>query len=202
MATERQIAANRRNASKSTGPRSRAGKERAGRNASRHGLTVSLNSSAAFAKQIEKLAWKIVGNTDNKIVVEYARDAAQAAIDLARIRRVRVAFIERASAFGALDSPPLFENAREISQFLSSIDRGEMPTLPKRVDPAATMPCQEPERTAEAVRRALPELIKLDRYESRAVARRDKAIREITKIDGSVVSQRRSIVRPQLIETE
>jgi hypothetical protein len=43
------------------------------------------------------------------------------------------------------------------------------------------MPTEEPERTAEAVRRALPELVKLNRYESRAVARRDRAIREITK---------------------
>jgi hypothetical protein len=42
------------------------------------------------------------------------------------------------------------------------------------------MPSEELERTAEAVRRALPELIKLDRYESRAAARRDKAIRNIT----------------------
>jgi hypothetical protein len=32
-------------------------------------------------------------------------------------------------------------------------------------------------RTAEAVRRALPALLKLQRYEARAVARRDQAIR-------------------------
>ncbi len=39
------------------------------------------------------------------------------------------------------------------------------------------MPTDEPARTAEAVRRALPELVKLNRYESRAVARRDRALR-------------------------
>jgi hypothetical protein len=53
--------------------------------------------------------------------------------------------------------------------------------MPEPVAPLATMPNKEPERTAEAIRRALPELRKLDRYESRAVARRDRAIREITK---------------------
>ena len=53
--------------------------------------------------------------------------------------------------------------------------------MPQRIDPLATMPTEEPERTAEAVRRALPELAKLDRYESRAVARRDRAIRQIVK---------------------
>ena len=53
--------------------------------------------------------------------------------------------------------------------------------MPEPVDPLATMPNKEPERTAEAIRRALPELLKLDRYKSRAVARRDRAIREMTK---------------------
>jgi hypothetical protein len=46
------------------------------------------------------------------------------------------------------------------------------------------MPAQEPERTAEAVRRVLPELIRLNRYESRAVSQRDRAIRELTKSGG------------------
>jgi hypothetical protein len=59
--------------------------------------------------------------------------------------------------------------------------RGRPPTIPEPVDPLATMPNKEPERTAEAIRRALPELRKLDRYESRAVARRDRAICQITK---------------------
>ncbi|WP_377827850.1 hypothetical protein ACFKHW_26625 [Bradyrhizobium lupini] len=44
------------------------------------------------------------------------------------------------------------------------------------------MTCDEAERTAEAVRRALPQLARLDRYEARAVARRDRAIRAIIKL--------------------
>jgi len=40
------------------------------------------------------------------------------------------------------------------------------------------MPVQEPQRTTEAVRRVLPDLLRLYRYESRAAARRDRAIRE------------------------
>jgi hypothetical protein len=49
------------------------------------------------------------------------------------------------------------------------------------VDPSTDMPTSEPGRMAEAVRRALPELGKLDRYETRAAARRDRAIREIIR---------------------
>ena len=177
MATERQIAANQRNARQSTGPRSRAGKKRAGQNAVRHGLTV--RSSAAFAKQIERLARRIAGQTTDRNVLEHARDAALATIDLVRIRRVKVALIERASALDALDGPQLFKDVGEIRRFLRSTEQGKMPDLSKRADRSAALLPQGQERTAEAVRRALPELVKLDRYESRAAARRDRAIREI-----------------------
>ncbi len=90
MATKRQIAANRGNAGKSTGPRSHAGKKRAGRNAYRYGLTVSLLSNAAVAKQIEKLARKLAGRSNSEIILEQVRVAAQAAIDLARRVRARI----------------------------------------------------------------------------------------------------------------
>jgi len=95
------------------------------------------------------------------------------------VRRVRVAFIEQTSALGALESPRLFRSAAEARRFLVSIERGDMPIVPQPVGISTTMPSQEPERTAEAVRRALPYLAKLDRYESRAAARRDKALRKI-----------------------
>ena len=51
----------------------------------------------------------------------------------------------------------------------------------QRIYRLAKIRTEEPGRTAEAVRRALPELAKLDRYESRAVARRDRAIRQNLK---------------------
>lgn len=182
MATERQIAANRRNARKSTGPRSNAAKKRTSRNAYRHGLTLSLTSSAAFAKRLDELARKIAGDSKSEIILEYARAAAQAELDLARVRQVKVALIERVLALGALDAPQDFGSFAEEIRNLKSILSGKVPpALPERIDPAATMPTQEPERTAEAVRRALPALLKLDRYESRAIARRDRAIREIAK---------------------
>jgi hypothetical protein len=181
VASERQIAANRSNARKSTGPRSGAGRKRASHNAHSHGLTLSI-SSAALAKQLEKSARKIAGGSKNEIILEHARAAAQAEFDLARVRQVKLALIERVSALGALEAPQVFGSLAEEMRYLRSILLGRAPlALPERVDPSATMPTQEPERTAEAVRRALPELAKLDRYESRAVSRRNRAIREIVK---------------------
>src|SRR6516164_10124164 len=107
MASEQQIAANRRNARKSTGPRSGAGRKRASRNAYRHGLTLNITSTAAFAKQLDKLARKIAGDTKDAITLERARAVAHAELDLARARRAKVALIERASAFGEFDPPRL-----------------------------------------------------------------------------------------------
>jgi hypothetical protein len=174
MASERQIAANRRNARKSTGPRSGAGRKRASRNAYRHGLTLSINSTAAFAKQLDTLVHKIAGDSEDAIVLERARAIAQAELELARVRRAKVALIERASAFGELDPPRLSSSVTQINRVINALERGSF--LPKSIDASATMPSQEPDRSAEAVRRVLPELRKLERYERRAAARRDRAI--------------------------
>src|SRR5262249_58188438 len=97
----------RRNARKSTGPRSAAGKKRAGRNAYRHGLTLSITSSAAVAKQLDRHVRKIAGDTDDPIILERAREIARAELDLARVRQAKAALIERASAVRQLHSPPL-----------------------------------------------------------------------------------------------
>jgi hypothetical protein len=43
------------------------------------------------------------------------------------------------------------------------------------------LPVEEPERTAEVVRRALPELVRLARCETRAAARRDRSIRALAR---------------------
>ena len=180
MASERQIAASRRNARKSTGPRSGAGKKRASRNAYRHGLTLSVASSAAVAKQLDKLVRKIAADTDDPIILERARETAQAELDLARVRRAKVALIERASAFGELDPPQLFGTVTQIIRAIHALERGRISSLPEPINSSATMPPQEPYRLAEAVRRVLPELRKLDRYEHRAAVRRDQAVRALS----------------------
>src|SRR6266540_2399989 len=176
MASERQIAANRRNARKRTGPHWGAGRKRASRNASRYGLRSSITSTAAYAKQLDKLVREIAGDTKDAILLERARAIAQAELELARVRRVKVVFIERAGAFGELDPPQAFSSVTQIIRLLNAIDRGRVPSFPEPVDSSATMPSQKPDRSAEAIRRVLPELRKLDRYERRAAARRDGAV--------------------------
>jgi hypothetical protein len=105
-----------------------------------------------------------------------ARAAAEAEFGIARVRRAKVALIERMLAFGQLEQPQLFESVRQITAFFNAWDRGEL-KLPALVDAAGTMPSPEADRLAEAVRRALPELLKLDRYERRAAALGHRCLR-------------------------
>ena len=192
MASERQIAANRLNARKSTGPRSRAGKRRASRNAYRHGLASSGKPDAAIARKLDQLARQIAGDSNSEIILELARSAAEAEFDLARVRLAWVALINRVSAFGAIDpfSDELAKDEAKLQRLRAELRHfkarlsGAAPQSPVQdfIDSTEDMPTQEPERTAEAVRRALPELVKLDRYQVRAASRRNRAIKEIIKI--------------------
>jgi hypothetical protein len=176
MTTDRQIAANRRNARRSTGPRSAAGRKRSSRNSFRHGVTAGVTATAERIKYIERLAHKIAAGRTDVVTLGEARTVAQAAFELAQIRRVKVALISRVMAFGGLETPDPFESLdQKAKQLLRWLKRGELIPLKRAEIPA--MPTTDPECTAEAIRRALPELIKLERYERRAAGRRARALR-------------------------
>jgi hypothetical protein len=89
MTTPRQFEANRINARASTGPRSKAGKARAGRNARRHGLSIAVASDSTAAGAAEALARHIVGDGVTPAAIAQARAFAEAQIDLDRVRKVR-----------------------------------------------------------------------------------------------------------------
>ena len=95
MSIAKQAAANRRNARRSRGPRSSAGKQRVSHNARRHGLSISITADRAFGEQIEQLARQIAGGTQNELRLERARAVAAAELDLARVRQAKVALIQR-----------------------------------------------------------------------------------------------------------
>jgi hypothetical protein len=95
-----------------------------------------------------------------------------------RVRRAKVALIERIVAFGALETPKRFNSLSQIKQFFRALDQGTI-EVPQLIDDAATMPSLESERMTEAMRRALPQLVKLERYERHAVRLRDRSLRAI-----------------------
>jgi hypothetical protein len=179
VASGRQIEANRRNAGKSTGPRSESGKKRSGHNAYRHGCSLGLPSSSAIEKEIDKLSHKIAGHAKSEAVLRWARDAAEAEFELERIRKIKVALIERASALGAIEPAMPFSATKSLRR--PKLVIAGKATLEERIDHRATLPPKEPQRAAEALRRALPDLLRLDRYERRATGRRDQAIKHVSK---------------------
>jgi hypothetical protein len=135
-----------------------------------------VTGTAERLKYIERLARKIAAGTTDVVTLGEARTLARASFELAQIRRVKVALISRVMAFGGFETPDPFESlAQQVKQLLRGLKRGELVPL-KRAEIRA-MPTTDPERTAEAMQRALPELIKLDRYERRTAARRARALR-------------------------
>jgi hypothetical protein len=109
MATERQIAANRQNAKKSSGPRSLGGKARSGRNALRHGLSIASRVIPAFQKDVMLLARALSPASED--VGDAALTAADAEIDILRIRKARAALIDESRGQGG---PVAFDLARKL----------------------------------------------------------------------------------------
>jgi hypothetical protein len=94
MTSPKQIAANRRNATKSTGPVTAQGKARASRNALRHGLSVPINRASAVAADIGEFALQLVGEAASQTEIDLARAAAEAQLELARIQREKQLLLE------------------------------------------------------------------------------------------------------------
>src|SRR6202035_1869278 len=91
MSSERLRQANRANAARSTGPRSRAGRAKAARNARRYGLSLPIIADAALAPEVAALARAIVGEGAGEARRAAAARIAEAQIDLTRIRHVQLA---------------------------------------------------------------------------------------------------------------
>jgi len=129
MPSDRQIAANRNNAQKSTGPRSDAGLKASRSNARRHGLAIPIGADPAFYDAIEKLAKALSLSRGMQNVDERARDAAEAELDLLRIRKVRAWVFETLyfAGNGAASS-----NLAEVNDQLAKLERYERRAFSRR----------------------------------------------------------------------
>jgi hypothetical protein len=80
-----------KNAQNSTGPRSELGRRHSRRNALRHGLAVAIGSDPSFSNDIDALVTMLGSGARRPIVREFARQVAEAQIDLLRIRKLKAA---------------------------------------------------------------------------------------------------------------
>ena len=93
MASARQIAANRANATKARGPCTVAGKLIASCNAQRHGLSVPLGRDSDVRNRIERLAIELVGGGASHSRMTWARAVAEGQLEIDRVRGVRNSYL-------------------------------------------------------------------------------------------------------------
>ena len=130
---------------------------------------------AAFAREI-------AGDDADALTSDVARDLAYAEFQLDKMRRIKAALIDWVWTFGSLNSalkPPLL-TARVIVDWSSIVEVTGRFLKPPDVE--ATMPAAEPERTGEAITRALSALLKIDRYERRAATSRNRAVIKLREV--------------------
>ena len=149
MTSARRVSANRRNAHDSTGPRTRRGKSRASRNAYRHGLEAINFGVAGLPKKVTRLAQSICVDASDPFLYEQALIVAESQILVARVRAARVMAIETVRDTSAASASAVRKQSVEASDDIQCLPR------------------------------ALPELLRLERYERRALSRRNGAMRRL-----------------------
>lgn len=203
MTSARKLAANRANGQKSRGPKTPAGKQRASRNALQHKLFAVAHRSPALFEHIEQLAKAICGKDENPLLFRQAVVIAENDLILRSIGTERVALIERLRnpfatppAKRAADLPMARLRVRqmdlaykEFSQLTAELgSQGqEMFTslTPEKCNPRKKTYKYEALKDRDefqAMHEAMPNLVRLQRYERRAFSRRNTAIRMFTAI--------------------
>ncbi|MGB3043779.1 MAG: hypothetical protein WBB98_11385 [Xanthobacteraceae bacterium] len=123
MATAKQIAANRANAKRSTGPKTTAGKARSRRNAFKHGFSRDLEMTPELAACFVDIQRELV---DAKASAERKMAAARFAQTQLQLVQIRQA---RRAAFARLQVDP--EDSDAVRQ-LRSLDRYERYAVTRR----------------------------------------------------------------------
>lgn len=201
MTSARRLTANRTNAQRSTGPKSRDGKKRAGANARKHGLSRLSYRAPLFGKEAERMVAAICAGDANPLIIEQAIIIAESELALRMVREQKTATIERlfyplavalskgdrraAMADIVIDQTRIADY--ELTQLVQKFEKEGIEYYP--IFTPAELPPNESGwryeplvlRTEhEALCEALPDLERLLRYERRILARQRKAVEILT----------------------
>jgi hypothetical protein len=177
MTTLRQRKTNRINARASTGPKTVTGKLISSKNALRHGLNIPVALDPIYADEIDAFVRRLIGEETNPGRIELARRIAEAQIDLRRIRDYRHRLI--AEDFAATKTYSSEEHERFMKMVLRMLRAGDQgPVRHYRLVRLVTeQPLVGAAKLAAILIDRSAELARLDRYERRALSRRQTAIR-------------------------
>jgi hypothetical protein len=204
MSSQRKIVANRHNGRKSCGPRTAAGKSCASRNALRHGLAAITRHNPTLSPDVERMAKALCRDDQNPLLFEQALMIAENEIVLLCVRAERVAAIER---LRDITATPLAKPDNSLARAKARFREAELAyeqlvqakakniTL-NNCEARDPTPKQQSEATQfslqpkpiklrdefDAMRHAMPDLDRLERYERRAWSRQKRAIRNFMQI--------------------
>jgi hypothetical protein len=163
------------NARASTGPKTAPGRTRVARNAFRHGLSLPVCSDPVLSEEVETLARKIAGPDADAISMAFARQIAEAQIDLRRVCDARHRLLSNTMSNQYYDT---HANARRKVKLIGLLLRPDAPEMSvETLTKLVTSTPQGPRKLATILSQEAKQLLALDRYERRARSKRKSAIR-------------------------
>jgi hypothetical protein len=164
MTSQRQIAANRRNAQASRGARTPPGRRRVSNNALSHGLAVSVLKDPALSSEVERLAHALAGADADGALLMQARRFVEAEFEFQRVTRLKIFLINAQLEKLRASFVPLATHAADEQS-------GKSPRPQQESDKSFAV--------GRAIVNILPQLLKMQRYERRARSRQARAYRLI-----------------------
>jgi hypothetical protein len=146
----------------------------------RHGLAASLAHNHARSEEVERLARAIAGKGSDPALLYYARTAAEAELEILRIRASRVALINHMAGDRMTKTPQTKGVNWKLFQLARAHPNTELAAKVEKTRQFLRPPIPgEPERTTIAFAQAISQLAAHDHYERRALSRRKRALRAL-----------------------
>lgn len=190
--SKRALEARRANAQRSTGPKTVDGKKSVAKNALKHGLSLPITYFPDFRERIDVLAGEVLKDFDatcgelkiSASVYNAAMAFADAQLDLERIRAARIEVLGSEIVSVVMPTKADHRRAMMIAKYMSTPEKAAetvlLASLPrnKRSNP----PTPKKYATLASL------LLKMDRYEKRALARRHRALLELEELTSQSTS--------------